>query len=253
MGVLNVTPDSFSGDGIYRAPEQVARAAHAMEVGGADLVDIGGESTRPGYTSVAPDEEIERVLPALEAVRSAVRVPISVDTSKAQVARRALAAGARFVNDVSGLRDPEMANAVAEVGAGIVLVHNGSPDDGTDLLAFVAAGLELQAGSAVVAGVPRERIMIDPGLGMGKGWRENFEIIRRLGELRALGFPILIGPSRKGMIGRVLHANVHDRVEGTIALVTLCIAAGADVVRVHDVPAMARAARMTDALVRPQS
>jgi dihydropteroate synthase len=250
MGVLNVTPDSFSGDGFVGDTGEAARRALACQAAGADVIDIGGESTRPGYSPVPEDEELARVIPAIEAAAAVVDVPISVDTTKVEVARRALEAGAGIVNDVSGEADDAMLRLVGERGAGLVLVHHGRGRPGEDVLAVVHRGLKRAIDRACRCGVDVESIVVDPGLGFGKTWRENFEIFRRLSELTSLRRPILVGPSRKGMIGKVLGGGVADRLEGTLALVTLSIAAGADMVRVHDVRAMTRAARMTDALSR---
>jgi dihydropteroate synthase len=252
MGVINVTPDSFSGDGIVGPPEAVAALATRLEREGADVLDIGGESTRPGHTPVPVEEELQRVIPAVEAARSAVRIPISVDTTKGRVAREALAAGAAMINDVSGSRDPEVAEAVARADAWLVLVSNGYAPQ-LDPVRFATEDLRRQISLATAAGVAADRIIVDPGLGMGKGWRENFAVMRGLAVMRELEQPVLVGPSRKGMIGRVLGVPPGDRVEGTIALITLCIANGADMVRVHDVREMAQAARMIDALGRPKS
>lgn len=220
---------------------------------GADVLDIGGESTRPGFRDVPAEDEIRRVVPAVEAVSAAVGVPVSIDTRKAIVARRALSAGAVIVNDVSGLSDPEMLGVVAESGALLVIVHGTSIPPGHDGVTCLRRDLASLAERAVDGGVPESRIMLDPGLGFGKRWTENFAILRRLSELKDLGFPIMVGPSRKGMIGKVLGVDVHDRLEGTIALVCIAVANGADMVRVHDVQENVRAARMMDALVRPEA
>lgn len=250
MGVLNVTPDSFSGDGIYKRPDEAARRAEQLVADGADIIDIGGESSRPGYRPVPLQEELERVIPAVRKVVKSVSASISVDTSKAEVARQALEAGASLVNDVSGLSDPSLPRRVAEAGASLVLVHNGKAAPGEDLMAAIIRDLQRQIRLATGAGVAPANLVLDPGLGMGKGWRENFEIIRRLSELRALELPILAGPSRKAMIVRVLGEDAGDRLEGSAALVALCVAQGADMVRVHDVKEMVRVARMIDAIVR---
>jgi dihydropteroate synthase len=250
MGVINVTPDSFSGDGILGSPRAVAELAIRLEADGADVLDIGGESTRPGYEPISVEEELRRVMPAIEIVRSRTNALVSVDTTKSRVAREALAAGAGMINDVSGSRDPRLAESVARAGAWLVVVSNGTSKESSPM-EFVIEDLRGQIARARAAGVESERIIVDPGLGMGKGWPANFAIIRELSLLRDLRHPILIGPSRKGMIGRVLGVPPDDRLEGTAALVTLCIAGGADMVRVHDVREMARVARMTDALARP--
>lgn len=250
MGVLNVTPDSFSGDGFRGNETEEARRAQACWSAGADVVDIGGESTRPGYTPVSIEEELTRVIPAVRAASAVVDAPISVDTTKVEVADQALRAGASIVNDVSGVCTDSMLRLVAEYAAGLVLVHHGRGRSGEDVLTVVKDGLQRAMERALGFGVAQDSIVVDPGLGFGKTWRENFEIFRRLRELKSLGAPILVGPSRKGMIGKVLGVGVADRVEGTLALVTLSITQGADMVRVHDVEAMLRASRMTDILVR---
>lgn len=250
MAVVNVTPDSFSGDGLAGPPDAILGLVAELVAQGADLVDVGGESTRPGHQPVETREELARVLPALACLAAARPLVVSVDTRKAAVACRSLAAGATIVNDVSGLADPEMASTVADAGAGLIIVHHGSAAHGQDLLLTITRELDVKLRTAVRAGVKAESIAVDPGLGMGKDWRANLEIMRRLRELRSLECPIVVGPSRKGMIGRVLGADVGDRLEGTAALVTLAIHGGADVVRVHDVGAMSRVARMADALVR---
>jgi dihydropteroate synthase len=213
------------------------------------VLDIGGESTRPGYEPISVEEELRRVMPAIEIVRSHTSAFVSVDTTKSRVAQEALAAGAGMINDVSGSRDPRVAEAVARAGAWLAVVSNGLSKNSSPM-EFVIEDLRGQIDRALAAGVDSERIIVDPGLGIGKGWLANFAIIRGLSLLRDLQHPILIGPSRKGMIGRVLGVPPDDRVEGTAALVTLCIAGGADMVRVHDVREMARVARTTDALAR---
>jgi dihydropteroate synthase len=250
MGVLNVTPDSFSGDGFEGNPDEAARRAASCVGAGADVLDIGGESTRPGYQPVELEEEIRRVIPAIRGARSATDIPISVDTTKAEVAMRALEAGATIVNDVSGASSADMLDVVAEHGAGMVIVHHGKGWAGEDTVHSVARALHSSVERAVGRGIALHQIAVDPGLGFGKNWRENFQIIRRLSELRSIGLPILVGPSRKGMIGRVLGVAVDDRLEGGLALTVLCVANGADVVRVHDVQEMSRAARMVDTLSR---
>lgn len=269
MGIVNVTPDSFSGDGLGRpAGATVAAAvaqATAMVADGADVLDVGGESTRPGGEPVPADEEIERVMPVIEALRAALDVPISVDTSKAAVADAALRAGADLVNDVWALAaDDGMAAVVAAARVPVVLMHNrsaratvtatigGHYDDVRydDVVAAVRAGLAARVAAAVAAGVDPARIVLDPGIGFGKTPAQNLELLDRTDELRALGYPLLVGPSRKSFIGQILDLPAHDRVEGTAAAVAVAIARGADIVRVHDVRAMARVARMTDAIVR---
>ncbi len=251
MAILNATPDSFSGDGLAGNSERAGELAMAAVADGADVIDVGAESTRPGSEPVDAETELARLLPVLEAVTAQVRVPISVDTSKAAVAEAALRAGASMVNDVRGFtRDPELAAVVAAHGVPAVVMHDIPPDGRGDLVTSIIAELNRRLDRAVAAGIAWERLVVDPGFGFGKDWRQNLELLRRLGELRVLGRPVLAGTSRKGTIGKVLRVPEHDRLEGTAATVTLAIAAGADMVRIHDVRAMARVARMTDAVVR---
>ncbi len=250
MGVLNVTPDSFSGDGMYRQPEAaLARGLQLVEEG-ADILDIGGESTRPGHVAVSLDEELERVLPVIALLSQGVSVPLSIDTRKPEVARQALRAGASVVNDTSGLKDGELAVAAAEIGASLVITDHFSRSAGVDVIGGIILSLTAAIERAEGLGVMRDRIMLDPGLGFGKGRRENFEILRRLPELGSLGLPLILGASRKGMIGRVLGTDPSDRLEGSLALAAIGIAGGAEVLRVHDVLATVRVARMMDAIVR---
>lgn len=258
MGVLNVTPDSFSGDGVMGAKAACDRARDLLAQG-ADLLDVGGESTRPGAQPVPLDEELRRVIPVVTALANEHGVPISVDTKKAEVARQALQAGAAMINDVSALRaDPEMAPAIAAARVPVVLMHGyGSGQttaqdrSGADIVRDVLAFLRARIETAAEAGIDREHILIDPGFGFGKQVQENLAILRRLREFRILGRPIVIGTSRKGTIGQVLGGlPVSDRVEGTAATVAVAIMNGADIARVHDVRVMARVARMTDAIVR---
>jgi len=251
VAVVNATPDSFSGDGVAGDPCRAAELAAAAVRDGAGIVDVGAESTRPGHRPVPAEEEIGRLLPVLAAVRAAVAVPISVDTTKAAVAEAALGAGADLVNDVRGLTgDPDMAAVVARRGVPVVVMHDAAPDGNEDLVTSIVRELARRLDRAVAAGVTAELVVLDPGFGFGKDWRQNLELLRRLGELRVLGRPILAGTSRKGTIGRVLGLPERDRLEGTAATVALAIAGGADLVRVHDVKAMARVARMADAVVR---
>jgi len=253
MGILNVTPDSFSGDGVTSVTAAVQRGLE-IEAEGADLLDIGGESTRPetwGGPGLPADEEMARVLPVIAGLRGRLSIPISVDTYKASVAAAALEAGASLVNDVWGLRrDPEMAGVAARRGAPVVVMHNQERPRYQDLLADVARALRESIALAVAAGIPRERIICDPGIGFGKTTEQNLRLLRRLGELRNLGQPILVGPSRKSFIAKVLGSAGDDRREGTAAVVALAVAGGADLVRVHDVRAMVRVARVADAVVR---
>jgi dihydropteroate synthase len=251
MGIVNVTPDSFSGDGVTDLEAAVAQARQ-MEQDGADLIDIGGESTRPETWSgpgLSLEDELARVIPVVERVAGTVTVPISIDTYKAEVAKRAIAAGAALVNDVWGLhRDQKMAATVATAEVPVVVMHNKPGGGYRDLIDEIAASLRESIELARAAGIPDDRIIVDPGIGFGKTREENLEIIRRLPELRQLGFPLLIGPSRKSFIGKTLDLPAGERLEGTAAAVALSIAGGADVVRVHDVKAMVRVARMADAI-----
>jgi dihydropteroate synthase len=253
MGIINVTPDSFSGDGLTGVDAAVGRARQ-MEQDGADLIDVGAESTRPetwAGPGLPESEELARLIPAIEAISSSVSVPVSADTYKAAVARRALGAGARIINDVFALRrDPEMAGALAEAEAPVILMHNGRVEDGPKLMDEIIAGLRQSLALASRAGINSDRVMIDPGIGFGKTREGNIEIVRRLGQLKQLGLPLLIGPSRKSFIGKTLDLPVEERLEGTAAMVALSIVGGADIVRVHDVKSMVRVARMTDAVVR---
>lgn len=250
MGILNVSPDSFSGDGVSDVEAALARA-RSLVAEGADLLDVGGESTRPGAAEISAEEELCRVLPVLRRLRAELDVPISVDTSKAAVAREALRAGADMINDVWGFRrDPEMAAVVAEFGVPAVVMHNQRGRPFHDVIGDITAGLRASLALARAAGVPEERLLVDPGFGFGWTPEQNLEMLRRLGELRALGRPILVGTSRKSTIGLVLDAPVTERLEGTAATVAIAIAHGADVVRVHDVAAMVRVARVSDAVVR---
>ena len=252
MGILNVTPDSFSDGGLYLDPGAALGRALEMVAEGADIVDVGGESTRPGHTPVTEEEELRRVLPVIEALAGSIRVPISVDTSKAAVARAALEAGAHMVNDVWGLQgDPLMAAVAAEAGAAVVAMHNKKEAVyAGPMMEEVVGFLAESARRAAAAGIPPERLVLDPGFGFGKTAEHNLEVLRRLPEVVALGYPVLVGTSRKSTIGKVLGLPVDRRLEGTAATVALAIAGGAALVRVHDVRAMSLVARMADAVVR---
>jgi dihydropteroate synthase len=271
MGILNVTPDSFSGDGLMRGDDWLAAAveqARRFAGEGADMLDIGGESTRPGAAPISAEAEAGRVVPAVGAIARALpQMAISVDTWKSEVAAAALDAGAAIVNDVWALRaDPAMAALAAKRGCGLVLMHNRlTPADPevkarlgrrfkgavyADLIGEVKAELASAAGAALGAGVAPGNIVLDPGIGFGKNREQSLELIDRLGAFKALGFPLLSGPSRKSFIGYTLDLPAEERVEGTAAAVAASILRGADIVRVHDVRAMARVARMTDAIVR---
>ncbi len=251
MGIVNLTPDSFSGDGLHGDVATAVALAQRMEMEGADIIDVGAESTRPGSAPVTEDEEIARLLPALTAICEAVSIPVSVDTYKAEVARRAIAAGAAMINDVWGtLADPDMAWVVADAGVPAILMHNRREARYDDLVPDVIVGLRRIADHARAAGILERNIILDPGIGFGKTADHNLELLRRLPELRSLEYPLLLGVSRKSTIGRVLGLPENERLEGTAAAVAMSIAGGADIVRVHDVREMARVARMTDAIVR---
>lgn len=269
MGIINVTPDSFSGDGLLGEDAVAAAVAQAVQFAGegADIVDIGGESTRPGSVPVTDDVELERVLPVIRAVRRAVDVPISVDTYRATVAEAALDSGADWVNDVWGLRmDNRMASVVAAAGCPVVIMHNRSRPkdvdqeqrlggryvgvDYDDLVADVIRELGESIEIAHAAGIRDDQIIVDPGIGFGKTVEQNFELLDRLGELKALGYPILLGTSRKSFVGYALDLPPDQRLEGTAASVAIGIDRGADIVRVHDVAAMVRVAKTTDLIVR---
>ncbi|HVX30854.1 MAG TPA: dihydropteroate synthase [Nitrolancea sp.] len=251
MGIVNVTPDSFSGDGLADHVDEAVARARAMDAEGADIIDLGAESTRPGHTPVPPDEQLRRLMPVLTELAGTVRAPISIDTSSAKVARTALDAGASIVNDIRGLMaDPEIANVAAEANAPVVIMHDLKIHTAEELIPNILEELQRRIEHALAAGIPLERIIVDPGFGFGKVGDLNLLLLRRLRELTVLGRPILSGTSRKSMIAHVLDLPAKDRLEGTAATVTLSIANGADIVRVHDVRAMSRVARMTDAVVR---
>lgn len=251
MGILNVTPDSFSGDGLADDLPRAVERAKRMAAEGADIIDIGGESSRPGHSPVETREELRRVLPVVEAVAAAVDLPISIDTSKSEVAAACLKAGASMLNDIWGLHhDSRMGHVAAQAGVPVVIMHNQHGTDYRDLLADVQASLRESVRVAILAGIPEERIIIDPGIGFGKSAAQNLELLRHLDQLRTLGLPILVGTSRKSTIGQVLNLPVDQRLEGTAATVALAIAKGADLVRVHDVREMVRVARMSDAIIR---
>lgn len=250
MGILNVTPDSFSDGGRSARPDDALVNARRLVAEGADLLDVGGESTRPGHTPVPAEQEWARLAPVLAALTAEVSVPISVDTYKAEVADKALKAGAHIVNDVWGFaHDPDMARVVAAHDAAAVVMHNRAEVDETldivqDMLAFFEIALE----KAERAGVKRERIVLDPGIGFGKTFPQNLAAIRRLDELRVLGLPILLGTSRKSLIGKVIETTPAERLPGTIASNVIGIMAGVEIIRVHDVAAHVQAARVAEAI-----
>jgi dihydropteroate synthase len=248
MGIVNVTPDSFSGDGLGDDEQKAVDQGLRMVVEGADMLDVGGESTRPGHQQITAAQEIARTESVVRRLAHDAHVPVAIDTYKLEVAEAAVAAGATIVNDIWGLtRSPAMAELAARNECALVLMHN---QDGTDyagdLIAEIKRFLRVAADRALAAGVPRERVLIDPGIGFGKTAEHNWEVMRRLEELKELDLPILIGTSRKSFIGKVLDLPVDDRVEGTAATVAAAVLRGVDVVRVHDVRQMTRVVRVAD-------
>lgn len=270
MGILNITPDSFSGDGLFEQADAVEAAlaqARGFVQAGVDLLDVGGESTRPGSQPVSADEELQRTIPVVEALAAEFDTPISIDTYKASTAAAALDAGAALVNDVWGLRaDPALAPLVAARGVPVILMHNRSQPANAEvrerlggryvgveygeLIEDIKKELTHSLEIAHAAGIPDEYIILDPGIGFGKTVEQNLELLDRGGELRSLGYPLLVGPSRKSFIGYTLDLPPDQRMEGTAAAVAVSILRGADIVRVHDVAPLVRVARMTDAIVR---
>lgn len=254
MGILNVTPDSFSDGGQFVDVDKAVAHGLQMLADGADILDVGGESTRPGHSPVDTDEEVRRVIPVIQRLRKeAPNVVISIDTYKAEVAHAALSAGANMINDVWGLlRDPDIAHVAAKFQAPTVVMHNQDHTNYDDLIHDIIRSLRRSIRTAVAAGLPPELVIVDPGIGFGKTPEQNLDVMRDMAELRVLGRPILLGTSRKSTIGKVLGGlPVEERVEGTGATVAIGIDRGADIVRVHDVKAMKRVAMMTDAIVRP--
>jgi dihydropteroate synthase len=253
MGILNVTPDSFSDGGLYTEPGRAVERGVLMAKEGADLIDVGGESTRPGSQPVTEQEEIERVIPVIEKLSKEISVPLSIDTSKASVAEAALQAGASLVNDISGMTfDPEMMHVVQRHSATVVLMHiKGKPrsmhvnPQYDNVIREVFEFLRVQCEKARKSGITQ--IIVDPGIGFGKNLGQNLDLMKGLKAFELLGCPVLVGPSRKSFIGTLLDLPVEDRLEGTAAAVTACILHGANIVRVHDVKAMKRVARVADA------
>ena len=255
MGILNVTPDSFSDGGEFFDRDKAVRRAHEMVEQGADIIDIGGQSTRPGSVPVSLEEEIRRTVPVIEAIAGDIPVPVSIDTYQAGVARRAIKAGASIINDISGLRfDPEMARVAAGAGVPVVLMHiRGTPGDMQKdpvYEALIPEVLDYLRGSIRIAkGAGLDKIIIDPGIGFGKTFDHNLELIASLGEFAKMGYPVLVGPSRKAFIGAILGGVPEDmRLEGTAAAVTACVLNGANIVRVHDVLEMAGVVAVADAI-----
>jgi dihydropteroate synthase len=252
MGIINATPDSFSGDGLGTDVNAAIEQGLLMVREGADMLDVGGESTRPGHLPVTAAEEIQRVDAIVRRLAADAGVPVSIDTYKEEVAARAIGGGATILNDVWGLtRSPAIADLAARHGCALVLMHN---QDGTDysgdLMDEIKRFLSVAATRAMAAGVPREKVILDPGIGFGKTADHNWEVMRRLGELQDLGHPILVGTSRKSFIGKLLDLPVTERLEGTEATVVAAVLRGADIVRVHDVLPMTRAVRVADRMTR---
>lgn len=250
MGILNVTPDSFSDGGRSAAPEDALSNARRLVAEGAEILDVGGESTRPGHTPVAAEDEWARIAPVIPALVAEMGVPVSVDTYKAEVARRALQAGASIVNDVWGFtHDPDMAKVVADHDAAAVVMHNRAEvDESLDIVSEMLGFFERVLEIADRAGVKREKLVLDPGIGFGKSFPQNLAAIRRLPELRVLGLPILLGTSRKSLIGKVIQTTPQERVPGTIASNVIAIMDGVEIIRVHDVAAHVQAARVAEAI-----
>lgn len=251
MGILNVTPDSFSDGGRYVDLDQAVAHARELVAAGADILDIGGESTRPGSAPVEAAEELDRVIPVIRALAAECKVPLSIDTYKAEVADRAIEAGAHIINDVWGAKkDPRMAEVAAKWDVPIILMHNRTNTDYIDFYGDFLNDLHESVKIAKAAGVKEGKIILDPGIGFAKSLEQNLETMRRLDELVALGYPVLLATSRKSMIGKVLDLPVDQRVEGTAATVALGIERGCHMVRVHDVKEMKRVAKMMDAMLR---
>jgi dihydropteroate synthase len=256
MGILNVTPDSFSDGGKFNSTEDAVNYAIKMVDEGADIIDVGGESTRPGSTQISVDEELKRVLPVIEQLVKQTNVPISIDTYKSDVAELALNAGAQIVNDISGLHfDPKMASVVAKLNGSLVVMHiKGTPrtmqanPEYNNLITEVKSYLENSVNLAISGGV--KQIIVDPGIGFGKTVEHNLEIIKQLRVFSDLGYPIMTGPSRKSFIGKILNVDMDDRLEGTAAAVAACVMNGASIVRVHDVRAMKRVVGLIDAICK---
>jgi dihydropteroate synthase len=250
MGIVNVSSDSFSGDGLDSVDAAVAQAQRFVTEG-VDMLDVGGESTRPDSSPISVDEELRRVIPVLERLAGKAEVPLSVDTYKFEVARQALDAGAEMINDIWGLKkEPRLAELAAKRGVPIILMSNQREDPQRNIVPAVIADLKRTIDLALDSGVPWENIIVDPGIGFGKTLEQNLELVRRLDELKALGRPVLLGTSRKSMIGLILNLPPEQRLEGTAASTAIGIARGADIIRVHDVKEMIRVCRMSDAIIR---
>ncbi|MFX0561055.1 dihydropteroate synthase [Tepidibacillus infernus] len=250
MGILNVTPDSFSDGGKYNQLAIALKHAKKMIADGADIIDVGGESTRPGHQEVSVEEELERVIPVIRALAKEIKVPISVDTYKAEVAQQAIEAGAHIINDVWGFKkDPNMAKVVAEYQVPVILMHNRMNMEYDSLMDDIIADLRESIQIAITAGVKADQIILDPGIGFAKTYQDNLQVMNRLDEIVALGYPVLLGTSRKSIIGNTLHLPVDERLEGTAATVAMGIVKGCKIMRVHDVKEMKRVCKMMDAMI----
>ena len=252
MGILNVTPDSFSDGGNFNSVDKALEHAREMIKEGADIIDLGGESTRPGHEYVDADEELRRIIPVIKKLKSELDIPISVDTYKAKVAEESLKLGVEMINDIWGLRkDKNMANVIAKYNAYVCIMHNqDNTEYDKDIMESIKEFLLESINIAIESGIDKDKIVLDPGIGFGKTYEQNLEVLKRLGELKSLGYPILLGTSRKSVIGNTLNLPPQERVEGTIATTVLGIKDGVDIVRVHDVEKNLRAAKMADAIYR---
>ena len=252
MGILNITPDSFSDGGKFNSIESALNHAKKMISEGADIIDLGAESTRPGHTYVDVDEELKRIIPVIKKLKEEINTPISVDTYKSKVAQESLKLGVEMINDIWGLqKDNDMANVIAKYNAYVCIMHNQENTDyKNDIMESIKEFLSKSIDIALSAGINKEKIIIDPGIGFGKTFEQNLEVLKRLSELKTLGYPILLGTSRKSVIGNILGVEPKERVEGTIATTVLGIRDGVSIVRVHDVLENLRAAKVADELYR---
>ena len=252
MGILNVTPDSFSDGGNFNNIDTAVNHAKEMINDGADIIDLGGESTRPGHTYVDSQEEKRRILPVIKKLKEEIQVPISVDTYKADVAEASLELGVQMINDIWGLtKDKNMANVIAKYDAYVCIMHNQDTTEyNKDIMEAIKEFLQNSIDLALKSGIKKEKIVLDPGIGFGKTFEQNLEVLKRLDEIKTLGYPVLLGTSRKSVIGNVLNVEPKERLEGTIATTVLGIRDGVDIVRVHDVKENLKAAKMADAIYR---
>lgn len=251
MGILNVTPDSFSDGGKFDSVDAALKHTEEMIRDGASVIDIGGESTRPGFQPVSAEEELQRVIPVIERIRKEFDIPISVDTTKSEVAKAALKAGCEIINDINGLKgDPGIALQIARFNAFVVLMHNKDNTDYMDFIPDIKKDLLASCEKAENAGIPKDRIILDPGVGFGKTREQNLQVINRLEEFKTLGYPVLLGTSRKSVIGLTLDLPAEERLEGTLATTVFAVMKGAAFVRVHDVKENIRTIRMTEAILQ---